>query len=384
MRDSSRPYSVGGTSSASHVAARMPSARRCAHQQAAAGQAAHDLLDEQRIAAGARRDQVAHRRQAVAGGAPSRWIDQRARVLLGQRARARWRMARHAPARSARASGRCEASSISGRSASWSTTSRSRSTEAASAHCRSSSTIISGCCDRRRSISARAASVIWRCSCSGSMSRGLRLLDAEQVVQHLRDRLGLVRARRPAPAGPAAACRRATSSESSRLDPVGRRGTARRRCRRSARPATSRLARRTPVAARRPSACEAREQLGQQARLAGAGLADDADDLGAAPLHALECGQQRARSRRRARPAAPPARARRGRAPSTASLRARRAADAPAAAAPCRAAPVRPARLERRSDAAPARASLPSTSTVPGRAADSRRDAVFTVSPVTA
>ena len=93
-----------------------------------------------------------------------------------------------------RASGRCESSTISGLSARWSTTFRSRSIEALSAQWRSSTTISSGSCWTRRSSSARAARTIWRCSCSGSTSSRLRVLHAEHVAQHRRDGLGLFRA----------------------------------------------------------------------------------------------------------------------------------------------------------------------------------------------
>ena len=111
----------------------------------------------------------------------------------------------------------------------------------------------SGPCSSRRSTSRRAARTIWRLSCSGSRSRGLRLLDSQQVAQHRGDRLGDPAPRRPANSGPAPASRAPPrANRPARLRSL--RGTARRTRRRAARRAKSSVARRTAMPARRPSA----------------------------------------------------------------------------------------------------------------------------------
>ena len=79
-------------------------------------------------------------------------------------------------------SGRCVTSIIRRRSAKWSARSRNRSTDAASAQCRSSTTNSTGSCCRRRSNSVRAASAICRLSCSGWRSCGTRFFQAQHVT----------------------------------------------------------------------------------------------------------------------------------------------------------------------------------------------------------
>ena len=119
---------------------------------------------------------------------------------------------------------------------------------------------------------------------------GPGLLDAEQVVQHLRHRIGLVRI---GAEGPQALLQLAPGrlQRVGLLDAVGlaeqrAEGAVGRLAERRAGGAAH-AGRREPVVAFEP-----REQLGEQARLARAGLADHADELGLAALHAVERGQQ--------------------------------------------------------------------------------------------
>ena len=57
-------------------------------------------------------------------------------------------------------------------------------------------------------------------------------------------------------------------------------------------PSDEQAARRTAVRSRSAIGLEAAEELGDQSRLARARLADDADDLGSATLHALVSGEE--------------------------------------------------------------------------------------------
>ena len=192
-------------------------------------------------------------------------------------------------------------------------------------------------------------------------------LDAEQVVQHLRDRIGLVGVGAEGQQALAAAC--AGPPPANRRRRRGRpRGTARRRCRRSARRATSRWrgARRSRPAGRRLSS---RANSSASRRDLPAPASPTTLTTWAWPLlHAVERGQQALDAHRRARPAAPPGRGRRARARRP-PRRARRAGDGPA----CGCALPRSASSAAGSKSKRCRTSAcvaSDTSTVPGAAAD--------------
>ena len=180
----------------------------------------NDLLDEERIAAGPVGDEVLElrraRRRATAPNSP---LDQRARLLRRERAEPddRLRRARHCAGGALRPMREQEHQRpvrqvIDARGAAGPT-------EAVSAQCRSSTTMSSGPCCRRRSISVRAASAIWRWSCSGSMSRAVPPPPRARSSAPARWPPP-PRPARPAPGARRSASRRATSSESAGSDLV--------------------------------------------------------------------------------------------------------------------------------------------------------------------
>ena len=160
----------------------------------------------------------------------------------------------------------------------------------------------SGPAARRRSTSVRAASAIWRLSCSGSKSRGRRLLDPEQVAQHRHDGLCDLGRRSER----AEACRQLLPrdiervvglhlvglAEERREDAVG--GLAQGR---AVGPADGRAG--EPALVLEPP-----QELGDQPRLARARLAHEAHDLRPATLHRARRRRGAARAPRCARPSA--------------------------------------------------------------------------------
>ena len=306
-----------------------------ADEHAVAHQAADDLLDEQRIAAGARRDRSAGlaRRRCPSTGPNSPPTS--ARVSSGESGASRMMACAARAIEGRRASERCESSIIKRWSASWSTTYRSSSTEAASAQWRSSTTISSGALlqaplDQR----ARGQRDLTLELLGFEVARP-RLLDPEHVAQHRRD--GLRRLGRGSERPQSRRQLLPGDVERVRPAPPGRlRGTAPRRYRRWARPAMS----------RRPG--------GRRCRRAGHRLRGEPGTRRSAatcphpprrpgsrpgPGRAASARTPRAagRARRRARPAALRARGPRARARIEAR-RARRAGDGRRSAPTCRAA----------------------------------------------
>ena len=258
-------------------------------KHAAAGQAAHDLLDEQRVAPGARRNEVAQRELAAVDRRAEQVAHERASVLVAERAQLDRRQLGARRARPA-CVGTLQDQQHHGPVCQLvedlaQQVHRGRIGPLQIVDDQHDRLVRQPTLDQRARRQRDLAMQLLRLDV-----RRPGFLDPEQVVQHLRDRLGLV--------GIGAERQHASLQLVAghlerivRLDTVG---LAEQRAEGAVGHLTERRAGGATHRGRgKPAfAIEPRQELVEQARLACTGLAHDMHELGLAPLHALECSEQ--------------------------------------------------------------------------------------------